>query len=199
MRACEGCRRRKIKCDAATTNTWPCSACTRLKLQCIPPTFNQERDFAGGSTFEVDGTGYDSSSPTDADAIHHGDILQEHMGGPPQAHTRHPHIPYNSNISIYPPTSYLPRPEEQHQVYHNVSPLPVDMHSATYQHNQPMFPTPPAQPVQVTGAGSYCEHQSQHSDGNQSTAEELSEALGELKIDETGFGRSPRRCYVIVF
>ncbi len=37
MRACEGCRRRKIKCDSATTNTWPCAACVRLKLHCVPP------------------------------------------------------------------------------------------------------------------------------------------------------------------
>ncbi|GAO13654.1 hypothetical protein UVI_02017610 [Ustilaginoidea virens] len=37
MRACEGCRKRKIKCDAATTNTWPCSACIRLKLHCVKP------------------------------------------------------------------------------------------------------------------------------------------------------------------
>lgn len=37
MRACEGCRRRKIKCDAATTNSWPCAACKRLKLTCVPP------------------------------------------------------------------------------------------------------------------------------------------------------------------
>lgn len=43
MRACEGCRRRKIKCDAATTNTWPCSACMRLKLQCIPPSLNPDQ------------------------------------------------------------------------------------------------------------------------------------------------------------
>jgi len=40
MRACEGCRRRKIKCDAATTNTWPCASCVRLKLSCLPPTLN---------------------------------------------------------------------------------------------------------------------------------------------------------------
>lgn len=46
MRACEGCRRRKIKCDAATTNTWPCSACTRLRLQCVPPT-TIDQDFSG--------------------------------------------------------------------------------------------------------------------------------------------------------
>lgn len=37
IRACEACRRRKIKCDSATTNTWPCAGCIRLKLQCIPP------------------------------------------------------------------------------------------------------------------------------------------------------------------
>lgn len=40
MRACEGCRRRKIKCDAATTNTWPCASCVRLKLSCLPPTLS---------------------------------------------------------------------------------------------------------------------------------------------------------------
>ncbi|KAI5296604.1 hypothetical protein KEM52_005901 [Ascosphaera acerosa] len=44
MRACAGCRKRKIKCDAATTNSWPCSACARLKLQCIPPQFVQDSD-----------------------------------------------------------------------------------------------------------------------------------------------------------
>ena len=43
MRACEGCRRRKIKCDAATTNSWPCAACVRLKLTCVPPTVNYNR------------------------------------------------------------------------------------------------------------------------------------------------------------
>ena len=37
MRACEGCRRRKIQCDATTTNEWPCSVCVRLKLHCVPP------------------------------------------------------------------------------------------------------------------------------------------------------------------
>lgn len=189
MRACEGCRRRKIKCDAATTNTWPCSACTRLKLQCIPPTFNQERDYPGGSAYDMDGN-YDSSSPTDADGIHHGETLQQPMGGAPHAHTSHPHIPYNSNISMYQPSPYLPRPEEQHQIYHDVSPMPMNIHGATYQQTQAMFPTPPAQSVQSTGTGSYWEQQSQHSEGNQSTAEELSEALGELKIDETGYGTS---------
>ncbi|KIW04048.1 hypothetical protein, variant [Verruconis gallopava] len=55
MRACEGCRRRKIKCDAATTNSWPCAACTRLKLNCVPPTVSYEKDSSqpGVHTFEI--------------------------------------------------------------------------------------------------------------------------------------------------
>ena len=52
-RACGGCRRRKIKCDAATTKTWPCSACVRLKLNCIPPTISYEKD-SGSGTFVFD-------------------------------------------------------------------------------------------------------------------------------------------------
>ena len=40
MRACEGCRKRKIKCDGAKTKSWPCAVCRRLKLTCIPPTVN---------------------------------------------------------------------------------------------------------------------------------------------------------------
>ena len=54
MRACEGCRRRKIKCDAATTNTWPCSACTRLKLHCVPPTFQYDRDHSAATQALLD-------------------------------------------------------------------------------------------------------------------------------------------------
>ncbi|RKF63210.1 putative transcription factor cys6 [Erysiphe neolycopersici] len=44
LRACERCRRRKIKCDAATTNTWPCSACKRLKICCVPPTLRYDQE-----------------------------------------------------------------------------------------------------------------------------------------------------------
>ena len=47
MRACEGCRHRKIKCDAATTNSWPCGACLRLKVTCVPPTVNYNQAHVG--------------------------------------------------------------------------------------------------------------------------------------------------------
>jgi hypothetical protein len=33
-KACKGCRRRKIKCDATTSTTKSCSACRRKKLPC---------------------------------------------------------------------------------------------------------------------------------------------------------------------
>lgn len=43
MRACDGCRKRKIRCDGALQNgPWPCGACLRLKLECIPPTLDGE-------------------------------------------------------------------------------------------------------------------------------------------------------------
>ena len=43
MRACDGCRKRKIKCDGAIQNgPWPCGACNRLKLKCVPPTLDHD-------------------------------------------------------------------------------------------------------------------------------------------------------------
>jgi hypothetical protein len=53
MRACEGCRRRKIRCDSATTNTWPCAACVRLKLHCVPPVGGIDGDFADANSGEA--------------------------------------------------------------------------------------------------------------------------------------------------
>jgi hypothetical protein len=67
MRACEGCRRRKIKCDSATTNTWPCAACVRLKVECVPPTTNFEKEPAapGIHVFELQKSySYPQSSPS---------------------------------------------------------------------------------------------------------------------------------------
>ncbi|KAK4962225.1 hypothetical protein LTR66_012761 [Elasticomyces elasticus] len=43
MRACDGCRRRKIKCTSAVANgPWPCAACRRLRVQCHPPASSQD-------------------------------------------------------------------------------------------------------------------------------------------------------------
>lgn len=49
MEACEGCRERIIKCVAATINRWPCAACVRLKVHCVPPTTNHDRTHTGNA------------------------------------------------------------------------------------------------------------------------------------------------------
>jgi hypothetical protein len=66
MRACEGCRRRKIKCDSATTNTWPCAACVRLRLHCVPPSVNYEKEptAPGTSMFELQSNRSYSQTPS---------------------------------------------------------------------------------------------------------------------------------------
>lgn len=53
MRACDGCRKRKIRCDGALQNgPWPCGACQRLKLKCVPPSLDQDND-SGSDTAEA--------------------------------------------------------------------------------------------------------------------------------------------------
>jgi len=47
-KACEGCHRRKARCDTATTNTWPCGRCTRGKRQCVLPTLNTNKAYTSG-------------------------------------------------------------------------------------------------------------------------------------------------------
>ncbi|KAF2857300.1 hypothetical protein K470DRAFT_223646 [Piedraia hortae CBS 480.64] len=56
MRACDGCRKRKIRCDGALQNgPWPCGACVRLKLKCVPPSLDvdeeQQQPTTGQFTF----------------------------------------------------------------------------------------------------------------------------------------------------
>ncbi|RSL82776.1 hypothetical protein CEP52_016880 [Fusarium oligoseptatum] len=36
-RACENCRKRRTKCDTAKTDTWPCSQCIKLQIDCVLP------------------------------------------------------------------------------------------------------------------------------------------------------------------
>ncbi|KAK3714645.1 hypothetical protein LTR37_007625 [Vermiconidia calcicola] len=68
MRACDGCRKRKIRCDGALQNgPWPCGACTRLKLKCVPPTLDQDEDLqspdgvTGPGQFSFQATTFSSS------------------------------------------------------------------------------------------------------------------------------------------
>ncbi|EMC94999.1 hypothetical protein BAUCODRAFT_521363 [Baudoinia panamericana UAMH 10762] len=75
MRACDGCRKRKIRCDGALQNgPWPCGACVRLKLKCVPPTQDSDDEQQpvttpsgpGNFTFQTTTLG-SNNSPTSID------------------------------------------------------------------------------------------------------------------------------------
>ena len=72
MRACDGCRKRKIRCDGALQNgPWPCGACQRLKLKCIPPTLDQDDEQTTPDSATGPGQFSFSATPTSS-SKHHG-------------------------------------------------------------------------------------------------------------------------------
>ena len=187
MRACNGCRKRKIKCDAATTNTWPCSACTRLKLVCVPPTIGQESEFPAGEEAEPTGPLGTSSVPQ---ASHHAFSMAPEFrdnGQPPM-----PNMPsYSESMSVF-PQWMPPPPHSQPAIYGDVRSPPLSEPQSHQYQRQQMFTANPTQPLGTAGSSLYMENE-------QSTAENLSEVLGELKIDETGIGMAFPPSYLVLY
>jgi len=73
MRACDGCRKRKIRCDGALQNgPWPCGACLRLKLKCIPPTLDPDEDQQTSASTSGQGQFSFQSNTTDNGSAHVG-------------------------------------------------------------------------------------------------------------------------------
>ena len=183
MRACEGCRRRKIKCDAASTNTWPCSACTRLKLHCIPPTGGNDRDYAGPGSLA------DSEEPVEYSLSQTHDVNGMHaQPQPTQQYGNLSSLPVTDSIGQY------ARPNIGYQL--NSYTYSSDVFREHYFiQDQPTFPTshptvqvpqpyrPNQPPAQVRHDSNVSASESEHP-----AAEDLSEALGELKIAEIGIG-----------
>lgn len=170
MRACEGCRRRKIKCDAATTNTWPCSACIRLKLQCVRPNgFDGAADPA-----------YDGMDPSQFQQIDmQQQILQSPTGAGPSYQAQ----------GGYPGGTYQTLPYDTSQAQAGMTyasvPPPGAMVDQSYT-GQNVFPTPPMQP------GSRPDDSSPEAYSPDSyQQQDLADLLGTLKVDETGAGMSP--------
>lgn len=85
--------------------------------------------------------------------------------------------PYNDNIGIYP--QFAHSTPSQPSVY-DIRSSQVAMPHHQYSQTQ-IFSNDQTQPLGTTEGDLYTEH-------DQSTAENLSEVLGELKIDETGIG-----------
>lgn len=190
MRACEGCRRRKIKCDAATTNTWPCSACVRLKLHCVPPTLNYDLEtFQGSMPYE--------SEPQHSHGVLAGASAgrypqrppptQLFSGGRSSSQETTEQTSFDGGTGAYGTSDFPAQPSRQDGPlslpYNTVHEQPIDTNGLSYRPGV-MYSTPPVRPPTATTATS----ESWQSDPYSS--ENLSDALGELKIDETGVGVS---------
>ncbi|KAF1940230.1 hypothetical protein EJ02DRAFT_350457 [Clathrospora elynae] len=166
MRACEGCRRRKIKCDAATTNAWPCAACIRLKLNCVPPTVSYEKDYNGTQTFELEPKPLDyvSDAPPQHDYQRHPSMSLPHQIPAAAMYQSSPYADQHSQEPIH----YQPMSQPQ-VVQQNISYAPPQNFS------RPSAPPPPALMTPPESEP----HWRSDSVGS------LSDALGELKIDHT--------------
>jgi hypothetical protein len=193
MRACEGCRRRKIKCDAATTNTWPCSACIRLKLHCIPPTVNYD---SGHQGFEQERTEYESGS---GDDDYQNQIpLQQHLASVQKSSQQNypQQISFSEHVSSYQPMPYAQHHPNQQPIQFASMNVPNGVMDGHFS-SQNTFPMPPMQhqtiqqqqPQQPLQHASHS--QSPESYQDQYGAQDLADYLGDLKMDETGSGRYP--------
>lgn len=189
MRACEGCRRRKIKCDAATNNTWPCSSCIRLKLHCVRPN------------------GYEGSTDASGSDAPLGQIEFQQMSMPPQQPQQqshgHQHHPSQSMMQSQIPKSHQDMyaaaqgyPDAYQSVpydassqatldYNSSVPPPsvsvMDPSSYTSQ-AAAVFPTPPMQPNQLQEPSP----DTYSTPDSYTQQQDLSELLGNLKVDEKG-------------
>ncbi|KAL4889151.1 C6 finger domain protein [Aspergillus ambiguus] len=171
MRACNGCRKRKIKCDAATTNTWPCSACTRLKLVCVPPSIGQDGDFNTNQQLEPNSSGSVNTPSAAESSLSSFPMPQSYAGA---SHSSLGNLPSYNEMGMF--SQFVPPPSQQPGLY-EVRPPQMPLPQPSYQ--QPQMFAPQPQELEHVENDVYA-------DNDQSTAENLSEVLGELKIDETG-------------
>ena len=186
MRACEGCRRRKIKCDAATTNAWPCAACVRLKLHCVPPTVNYDRSHVAGSN--VSGLervlDFDNSSGGSGDEEFSQPTSSQNMyqmGSGPELISASQAPPYHSGFVTYSQPPYPEKLDSQQALgYDHISAMQMPAPALSF-HRQASFHVQSVHPVHIADTSDAWA-------GDQVSAANLHEVLGELKIDETGVG-----------
>lgn len=185
MRACEGCRRRKIKCDAATTNAWPCAACVRLKLHCVPPRVNYDQ----GNTGSMHTSGLervlifdDSSASGDEEYGQQTNLFSSQDIGSIAEQTQPPQVAYDDGLVTYHTPPYNQRSSSFHDFsYGTVNSIPISAPEQTYPHQATFQNSNPPHLRSVSSDEIWS--QEQYSGYN------LTDALGELKITETGIGR----------
>lgn len=181
MRACEGCRRRKIKCDAATTNTWPCSACIRLKLHCVRPNGQYEGSPTESQSYEASGSEYDvAPGQSSFRQMPMQQPAQSMMAAQPKPTMYPTPGPYPEHQGIYPPMPYGEPPPPPHQLQYATIPSQVGVMDQSYAPAN-VFPTPP-----MHSAHSESSPESHYQD--QYGQQDLADILGALKVDEAGTG-----------
>lgn len=99
MRACDGCRKRKIRCDGALQNgPWPCGACVRLKLKCVPPTLDGEDE----------GTQLQTGPPGQNQFFFQNTTPTTHIANPPRQTASPAETSYSWSASSRTPLSTAP-------------------------------------------------------------------------------------------
>ncbi|SPQ18331.1 be58ca52-ac8b-4225-b3c4-c3ec358facfd [Thermothielavioides terrestris] len=178
MRACEGCRRRKIKCDAATTNTWPCSACIRLKLHCVRPN---GLDSGDSQVYEPSQPQFEAAQIPDS--FRQQLPLQDQQllaHAPKQGALYPPQTSYQDAAGLYHSVQYTESQPVPHELqYAPVPHQPVGVVDQHYTTQTSAFPTPPLQhaPQPDSPEDTF---QSEYAQ------QDLADLLGSLKVDEAG-------------
>lgn len=193
MRACEGCRRRKIKCDAATTNSWPCASCIRLKLQCVPPSLNYDQVHGGGGSFSgLEGVlDFDHSSASGEDEHYgsYGDASHFYGFGDATASVQNPQAAYGHDLGTFAANV------ERHQnpqafSYSAVTSMPMTL-PESYQHPTAFQSIEQVPPQPSPNSNAWTQDQCSPAD--------LSEVMGELSIKENGVGTSKSAASQLAF
>lgn len=161
----------------------------RLKLQCVPPTVNYNRTHANaGSVSGLERVlDFDNSSGGSGDEDYSQGAMGQNVfqlnSGPETISVSH--APYTGNLGASYPPSYSDKSKTHpHYQYDGVTSIPLTTSESPY-HTQTSFHLPSLNQVQISDNSQWSQSQP-HEDVP--SAEGLSEALGELHIDETGKG-----------
>ena len=181
MRACDGCRKRKIRCDAALQNgPWPCGSCLRLKLKCAPPTLEladgqQGADSTADETADVR---LDTANSDDSTDYTETTLLDQQ---PPHETLTGPRI---VNLSGRPPVHFqTPFPSEPSRNDGGQHPAYLQMGVTDDEHFAARYPARSLQ--KMTRSQTELSGSSGDAHDVDTTVRVLSEQMGDLSIDET--------------
>ena len=176
MRACAACRRRKIKCDAATTNTWPCGPCVKQQLECVPPSSDKEgQNDAPDDQRSTNFHSYHQSTSTPDSA--HGVTTYPHQVNVPASYTYATSSLPSSTSTFFDNSISGSSVTPQSISHDSLTPLTPQSYP------QQTFHSPQYQPSPSGLSASELSHKSDTPDG------ELADVLRELKIDQGGVGK----------